>query len=216
LLLRIGSGMNEAIPYLIMILPFLVDGLFSLFTVYTAFVMDFAQNLREELIEGATANNVERKYLPILFERVERYVYTKTDKDFMPELCNESFKNKAFKLEGQHITLQLTSILVIFAELYFSIMSAVHSELAPVFSVFVTIYALFSLYSFFGLYNEKLVLMSQSYIASLKLAAISLGYLFESFRNGGFSFEISFILMTSVLIFDALLGFSLIVNREDF
>lgn len=105
---------------------------------------------------------------------------------------------------------------MIFAEIYLSIMSAVHSELAPVFSVFVTIYALFSLYSFFGLKNEKLVLMSQSYIASLKLAAISLGYLFESFRNGGFSFEISFILMTSVLIFDALFGFLLIVNRDDF
>lgn len=216
MLLRIGGGMNEAIPYMIMTLPFLVDALFSLFAIYTAFVMDFSKNLKEELIEGASANNVERKFLPILFERLERYVYAKTDKEFMPELCNESFKNKAFKLEGQHIALQLTSILVIFAELYLSIMSAVHSELAPVFSIFVALYAAFSLYSFFGLENQKLVLMSQSYFVTLKLAAVSLGYLFESIRTGGFSFEISFILMTAVLTFDALLGYSLIVSREDF
>lgn len=58
--------------------------------------------------------------------------------------------------------------------------------------------------------------MSQSYAVALKLAAVSLGYLFESFRTGGFSMEISFMLMTAVLIFDALLGFSLIVSREDF
>ena len=105
---------------------------------------------------------------------------------------------------------------MIFAELYLSIMSAVHSELAPVFSIFVALYAAFSLYSFFGLENQKLVLMSQSYFVTLKLAAVSLGYLFESIRTGGFSFEISFILMTAVLTFDALLGYSLIVSREDF
>lgn len=100
MLLRIGGDMNETTPYMMMTLPFLVDGLFSVFAVYTAFVMDFSKNLKEELIEGASANNVERKYLPILFDRVERYLYTKTDKEFMPELCNESYKNKAFKLEG--------------------------------------------------------------------------------------------------------------------
>lgn len=152
--------MNEAIPYVIMTLPFLIDGLFSLSAIYTAFVMDFSQNLKEELIEGASANNVERKFLPILFDRVERYVYSKTDKEFMPELCNESFKNKAFKLEGQHIALQLTSVFVIFAEIYLSILSAARSDIAPVFSVFVTLYAVFSLYSFFGLENSKFVLMS--------------------------------------------------------
>lgn len=98
--------------------------------------------------------------MPILFDRVERYVYSKTDREFMPELCNESFKNKAFKLEGQHIALQLTSVFVIFAEIYLSVLSAARSEIAPVFSVFVAMYAFFSLYSFFGLENSKFVLMS--------------------------------------------------------
>jgi len=55
--------MNEAIPYLIMALPFLVDGVFSLFTAYTAFIMDFSKNLKEELIEGSTAQNVEIRLL---------------------------------------------------------------------------------------------------------------------------------------------------------
>lgn len=211
---RIGGDMNEVLPYLVMILPFLVDGAFSVVAVYTAFIMDFSKNLKEELLDGPSTE--ERKFLPILFDRLEKYLYTKTDKEFMPELCNESFKNKAFTLQGQHIALQITSILVIFAELYFSILSAAHSSIAPVFSVFVAIYAAFSLYSFFGIENHKSVLMSQSYIVSLKLAAVALGYLFESIRNGGIQFELSFILMTVVLVFDALLGYSLIVNRDDF
>jgi hypothetical protein len=58
--------------------------------------------------------------------------------------------------------------------------------------------------------------MSQSYFATLKLAAVSLGYLFESFRNGGFNCEISFLLMTLVLTFDAFLGYSLIASRQEF
>lgn len=215
MVLRVSGDMNESLPYFIMTIPFIMDGLFSLVAAYTAFVMDFSENLKEELLEGS-ANTEEKKFLPILLTRLEKYLYTKTDTEFMPELCNESFKNKAFKLEGQHIALQLTSILVIFAEIYLSIMSAVHSSLAPVFSIFVTIYAFFSLYSFFGIKNSKAVLMTQSYLASLKLAAIALGYLFESVRNGGFNYEISFILMTTVLVFDAILGYSLIVSREDF
>lgn len=50
----------------------------------------------------------------------------------------------------------------------------------------------------------------------MKLAAIALGYMFESVRNGGFNYEISFVLMTAVLTFDAILGYSLIVSRDDF
>lgn len=149
MLLKLSGDMNSAITYLIMALPFLVDGLFSLSAVYTAFVMDFSKNLKQELLEETTYE--EKKFLPILFDRVEKYVYTKTDKEFMPEFCNESFKNNALRFEGKHFALQMTSGLVIFAELYLSIMSAVHSDLAPVFSIFVALYALFSLYSFTGI-----------------------------------------------------------------
>jgi hypothetical protein len=146
---KIRFDINEAIPYLVMLVPFLVDAFYSFIAIYTAFVMDFSENLKEELLEGAVQE--ERKFLPILFARFEKYLYTKTDPVFMPELCNESFKNNVFKYEGRLFTLQITSGILIFAELYLSIMSAVHSQLAPVFSIFVTIYALFSLYSFFGL-----------------------------------------------------------------
>ncbi len=140
---------SESLPYLAMAAPFFVDALFSLYAVYCAFVMDFSENLKEDLLEGNI--HEEKKFLPILFGRFEKYVYNKTDLAFMPELCNEGFKNNAFKLEGRQITIQLTAGIMIFAELYLSIMSAVHSELAPVFSIFVALYALFSLYSFFGL-----------------------------------------------------------------
>jgi len=95
-------------------------------------------------------------------------------------------------------------------------MSTVHSQLAPVFSMFVTLYTIFSLYSYFGLPNSKAVVMSQSYLATLKLAAIALGYLFESFRNVWFNYEVSFLLMTFLLTVDAFLGYSMLVSREDF
>lgn len=132
----------------------------------------------------------------------------------MPELCNESFKNRAF--EGRQFHLQLTSIVMIFAQIYFSIMSSVHSTIAPVFSIFVAVYSLTSLYCFFGLKNTRAVVMSQSTLVSLKLSAVALGYLFESFRNGGFNYEISFMIMTALLLTDALLGYSLLITREEF
>jgi len=77
MLVKLTSNMNETIPYLVMALPFLIDGLFSLSAVYTAFIMDFSESLKQELIEGN--NTEERKFLPILLERIERYLYTKTD-----------------------------------------------------------------------------------------------------------------------------------------
>lgn len=194
--------------------PFLVDAVFSFLAIYTAFVMDFSENLKEELLEGSAVE--ERKFLPILFARIEKYVYNKTDNEFMPEFCNDSFKNNVFKYEGKQFTVQITSGILIFAELYLSIMSAVHSEIASVFSIFVAIYALCALYSFFGIQNSKLVLMNQSYLTTLQFAAISLGYLFESVRVGAFHYEISFLLMTAVLTFDAFLGFAMLISRQEF
>jgi oligoribonuclease (3'-5' exoribonuclease) len=76
-------------------IPFLVDGFVSLMAVYTAFIMDFSENLKQELL-GNSVHEEERKFLPILFSRLEKYIYNKTDDKFMPELCNESFKNNAF------------------------------------------------------------------------------------------------------------------------
>lgn len=134
----------------------------------------------------------------------------------MPEFCNESFKNNVFKYEGKQFTVQLTSGILIFAELYLSIMSTVHSKIASVFSIFVAIYALCALYSFFGIKNHKLVLMNQSYFTTLQFAAISLGYLFESVRIGAFNYELSFLLMTAVLTFDAFLGFAMLSSRQEF
>jgi hypothetical protein len=210
--LRLSGESQLTGLFLAVAAPFFVDAVFSLLATYAAFVMDFSQNLKQELIEGATFE--ERKFLPILSKRFEEYVYAKTDEQFAPELCNESFKNKAF--EGRHLSLQLTSVVLIFAQIYFSIMSAVHSTIAPVFSVFVTVYALTSLFCFFGLNSHKLVGMSQSTLISLKYAAIALGYLFETLRNGGFNYEISFFVMTALLVADALLGYSLLATRKDF
>lgn len=109
-----------------MMVPFLLDTLISLIAVYTAFIMDFSENLKQDLLEDSV-HEQEKKFLPILFARLERYVYAKTDNEFMPELCNESFKNNAFKHEGSHFTNQITAGIIIFAELYLSIMSSVHS-----------------------------------------------------------------------------------------
>lgn len=103
-----------------------------------------------------------------------------------------------------------------FAELYFAIMSSVHTTVAPIFSVIVTFHALFGIFCYFGLNSSKFIQVCQSYCATYKLSAIALGYLFEHIVRQGFNFEISFLLMTLVLTFDAFLGFSLLTARSEF
>jgi len=133
----------------------------------------------------------------------------------MPEFCNESYKTNVFVLNGDHIVLQLTAAIVTFVEFYVAILSAVHSNVAPVFSVLVAIYALISIYTFFGLKTNKFVNVVSSTFLSLKLSAVALGYLYASLNNG-FNNEISFMLMTIILLADGFLGYALLSTRSEF
>lgn len=148
-------------------------------------------------------------------QKAEKYLYEATDCQFMPEFCNESFKNNAFNLGGNQIFVQITSGVLMFAQLFFAILACVHSSVAPVLSFLIAAYAILSIYCYFGLKNFKTVSMCQSYFAATKLSAFALGYAFDSLAASS-SIEISFMMMTVLITLDAFLGFALITGRSEF
>jgi hypothetical protein len=158
----------------------------------------------------------EKKLLPIIIDQVERYVYKHTDSLFMPEFINESFKNNAFFLNGNQLFIQIAGGIVMFAELYFAILSAVHQDVAPIFSVFVALYALMSITCYFSVNIFRLVTIAQSYLATTVLASVSLGYLFQSMAVGNFNTSISFLILTILLAVDSFLGYALLSVRIEF
>lgn len=158
----------------------------------------------------------ESKLLPKVLASYEQYLYELTDPVFAPEFCNDSFKSNAFNLNGNtHFAIQILSVFISFAEFYFSVMGCVKSEIAPVLCGLIALYSVASMYTFFGLKENKIVNMSQSYFAATKLSALALGYFFDSLV-GGEAFSINFFIMTILISFDAFLGFALISDRVEF
>ena len=139
--------------------------------------------------------------------------------NFMETFASKSWKMDAFNLKGsQHTTFQILSGLLIFVELYLSIMSAVESKIANVFSVMVAIYVTLSLFCYFGVKQIKSVEIIQSYASSMLLAAVSLGYLMASVSNGMSvsSFGYSFLILTQILCVDAFYGFLLLLSESEY
>jgi hypothetical protein len=101
-------------------------------------------------------------------------------------------------------------------ELYLSILSASQASIAPVMSFFVILYSLFSLYAYMGLPHPRFIQVSQSYFAATKLSAFCLGYLFDAFCYGTFNQwgDLSFLLMTILITFDALVGFNHLLSVQ--
>lgn len=205
---------QDAAPLLILSIPFFLDAIFSLGAIYQAYALDASKNLRQDLLAGKE-QEVEQKFLPMLLDQAEKYLYANTDNQFMPVFLNESYKTNAFNLGGAHVVTQMVAGIVSFVELYFAILAAVHSSIAPFFSVLVAIHAVCGIYSFFGIPTHRFVLIGQSSWAALQLACVALGYLYGSYVSG-FHFEISFVAMTILLAFDAFLGFALISVRPEF
>jgi hypothetical protein len=75
----------------------------------------------------------------------------------MPDFCNKTFKTNAFNIKEKSIETQVFGGFLIIAELYFELMSMVHSSIAPVFSFVIALYALISMYSYFGLKDHKII-----------------------------------------------------------
>lgn len=105
--------------------------------------------------------------------------------------------------------------LVTFAIIYTSIMCSIESSMAPVFSLFVTFYALASLYNYFGIKDFSFVDASASYFAASKLSLIALGYTADSLISNG-SIDFSFLLMTAFLCLDASYGLSVYLSQAQF
>lgn len=94
---------------------------------------------------------------------------------------------------------------MIFSQLFFALVASAKTDVAPVFSMFVVLYTLTSLYCYFGIFDISIISATQSYCASLKLALIAVGYSAESLISGN-RVSFAFLAMTALLSFDAFYG----------
>ncbi len=136
----------------------------------------------------------------------------------MESFCTKSWKMNAFNLKGaQHVTFQMLSGALIFFQLYLSIMSAVESRIANVFSIFVALYSLVTLFCYFGIKESRAIEAFQSDAASLFLGAVAFGHLIVSVSNGNgvTQFGYSFLILSQVLCADAFYGFMLQVAAPE-
>lgn len=214
-MVKAANNWSESALLFALSAPFFVDGLFSLAAIYQAFKLNASRTLKQDLLNDKKPVE-EKKLLPIVLDQIERYIYQNTDTIFMPEFLNESFKNKAFYLNGSQIFTQMTGGILMFAELYFSILAAVHLQVAPIFSIFVALYALMSITCYFGVNIFRPVTIAQSYLATTLIATIAVGYLFGAFPAGHFNNSFSFCVLTILLAFDSFLGYALVSVRREF
>jgi hypothetical protein len=105
--------------------------------------------------------------------------------------------------------------LLIFALVYTSIICAIESSVSPVLALFVTFYALMSLSNYFGICEHVVIDTSASFFAVLKLSLLALGYSADSLVMRG-SVDLSFIIMTVLLCFDAFYGLSVYLSAPQF
>ena len=104
--------------------------------------------------------------------------------------------------------------MLIFALLYTSILSAFLSD-APIFSSFVVLYALVSLYAYFGI-TEEFDFFQSNFVVH-KLAFVGIGFLAESLiSHNGSNLTVYFGLMLVVLFYDALRGAHEYFNQSEF
>ncbi len=98
-------------------------------------------------------------------------------------------------------------MILIFGQIYFSLISVATTNIAPTISGIALFYAVTTLYSFFGLKTIKFIDFSQSYFASFKLSALLLGYFFDASLPISYYFEFNFAMMTLLITIDAYYGF---------
>lgn len=91
-------------------------------------------------------------------------------------------------------------------------MSAIESDMAPIFSIFVTLYALCTLYAYFGIKNIELINACQSYFVTSKLAFCAVATNIYTLLTHS-QLSVSFALMTVLLCFDFIYGCSFYLSQ---
>ena len=109
----------------------------------------------------------------------------------------------------------MLSGLLTFALIYTSIICAIESSISPVLALFVTFYSLMSLFNYFGIKESSIVDASASYFAVCKLSLLALGYTADSLIISG-TVDLSFLVMTLVLCFDAFYGLSVYLSQAQY
>jgi len=99
--------------------------------------------------------------------------------------------------------------------MYTSIICAIESSISPVLALFVTFYALMSLFNYFEIRDYAFVDASSSYFAVLKLSMLGLGYMADSIIMRG-SVDISFAIMSGLLVIDAFYGLSVYLSQAQY
>ena len=147
-----------------------------------------------------------RRFLP---ESLQNFLDSAAETEFVQKFCQFSWKKDGFNFQNQ-LELQLVAGILIFAQIYLSILCTVRGLTAPVFSGFVALYALASLYAYFSHIGEvSAINAAQSYCASVILALFSVVFLIQG------NFSLSFFVMTVLLCADAYKGVTQYVNRDN-
>lgn len=193
--------------FALMMIPFAFDALIGLVFVYGNAKKSSSDYVCAEFV-GETQ---ERKVFP---EAIQVQVDRLMETEFYQQFCSQNWKKNAFNMTNALAT-QMMSGLLTFALIYTSIISAVESPIAPVLSLFVTFYALMSLYNYFGLNDHAFIDASASYFAAAKLGLITLGYTADSLIMTG-AVDFSFLLMTVILCFDAFQGVAVYLSQAQY
>lgn len=192
--------------FALMLIPFATDALVGMISVYHTAKKSSSDYVCAELVGEVK----ERKLFP---EAIQPYVDRLMETEFYQQFCAQNWKKNAFN--NPDLSVQMLSGLLTFALIYTSIISAVESTIAPVLSVFITFYAMMSLYNYFGIKEDAFVDACASYFAASKLALFALGYAADSFIVNG-TIDISYVIMTVVLCFDVFYGLSVYLSQAQY
>jgi hypothetical protein len=206
-------------------MPFITESLLILYLTIQKVVVPKIENRQSEMVRVDKENDLgesllgrsEKKAIKIhssFLGRAEQWFYELFDINFMPQFCNLSFKQDLLNKCSEKYGSQQTIVLgLIFLEIYFSLMSVVTTQLAPLMSAFTLYYSLTSLYSYLGLKTTKFLDFSQSYFVAFKLSAFLIGYLFDESVPISYRFEFNYFMMTLLLTVDAFYGFYQLITE---
>lgn len=183
-----------------MAVPFALDAFFGLRKAY--------ENLQETQSEYVQVSE------PVENSNIVPESITSFVEKFEQVFCYQNWKNNVFN-KKEALNAQMIGGLLIIALIYTSIVCAVESSIAPVLSVFVALYAAMSIYNYFGLEENSFVNFSTSYFAVSKLALLALAYGSDSLLSSG-RIDLSYLVMTAVLCFDAFYGLSFYLSQPQF
>jgi hypothetical protein len=190
--------------FTLMLIPFAMDAIVGLALVYQE-----SKKVESEYVQVSEGAE-ETKLIPESIQaHVDRYMKSEFDQQF----CRQNWKKNAFN--SKDLNTQMIAGLMNLGMVYASIMCAIESSMAPILSLFVTFYGLCSIYNYFEFEENTIVNVSASYFAVSKLTLLALAASADRLISTG-SIDISFVVMSALLCFDAFYGLSVYLNQAQY